>query len=82
MTDDPAHSTPRWVKLFGIIALVLILLVVVSMFIVGGNHGPRSHAPGMLTGFVLLVFRHGPKHPAPQGDTVAGVAVPSEGDHW
>jgi hypothetical protein len=33
---------PRWVKVFGIIALVLVVLVVV-MLLVGGNHGPGRH---------------------------------------
>jgi hypothetical protein len=32
----PYPGTPRWVKVFGIIALVLVLLVVMMMFIVGG----------------------------------------------
>jgi hypothetical protein len=38
-----ATGTPRWVKVFGVIALVLILLVVV-MLVIGGNHGPGRHA--------------------------------------
>jgi len=33
------------VKLFGVIALVLVLLVVV-MLLFGGNHGPGRHAGG------------------------------------
>ena len=37
-------STPRWVKVFGIIALVLVLLMVV-MLLIGGGHGPGRHAP-------------------------------------
>jgi len=36
-------STPRWVKVLGIIALVLILLVVVMLLIGGGSHGPGRH---------------------------------------
>ena len=35
-------STPRWVKVSGIIALVLVLLFVVIMLTVGG-HGPGRH---------------------------------------
>jgi len=42
-TSPPA--TPRWVKVFGIIALVLILLVVIAMLVGGGNHGPGRHMP-------------------------------------
>jgi hypothetical protein len=37
-------GTPRWVKAFGIISLVLVLLVVLMMiFGVGGEHGPGRH---------------------------------------
>ncbi len=36
---------PRWVKVFGIIALTLVLLVVVMMLIGGGEHGPSRHIP-------------------------------------
>ena len=39
-------STPRWVKVFGIIAIVLVLLFVVIQFTgVGGGHGPGRHTP-------------------------------------
>lgn len=39
-----SHSTPtpRWVKVSGIIAIVLVMLVVIVMFI-GGDHGPGRH---------------------------------------
>ena len=46
MADPPPYSTPRWVKVFGIIVLVLVLLVVIVMFTgVGGDHGPGRHIP-------------------------------------
>ena len=35
-----APSTPRWVKVFGIIALVLVLLVVIMLI---SGHGPGHH---------------------------------------
>ena len=45
MADPPRYpDTPRWVKVFGIIALVLVLLIVAMMFI-GGEHGPGRHTP-------------------------------------
>lgn len=44
-TDSKPHTTPRWVKVFGIIGLVVVLLFVV-LFIVGGHHGPGRHMPG------------------------------------
>jgi hypothetical protein len=37
---------PRWVKVFGIIALVAALLFVVVMLISGGEHGPWRHTSG------------------------------------
>lgn len=39
-------STPRWVKVFGIIVIVLVLLVVGLMIFGGGEHGPSRHTPG------------------------------------
>jgi hypothetical protein len=41
----PTTSTPRWVKVFGVIVIVLVLLVVIMMFIGGGSHGPGRHTP-------------------------------------
>ena len=45
--DTLTAGTPRWVKVFGIIGVVLIVLVVV-MLVTGrsGGHGPGRHAPG------------------------------------
>ena len=46
MADPPPYRTPRWVKLFGIIALALVLLVgIVLLTGVGGDHGPGRHLP-------------------------------------
>lgn len=39
-------GTPRWVKVFGLIALVVIVLFVVVMLVGGGEHGPGRHSPG------------------------------------
>jgi hypothetical protein len=36
---------PRWVKVSGIVTLVLVLLVVIVMLVTGGNHGPSRHMP-------------------------------------
>ena len=38
------YRTPRWVKIFGIIALALVLLIGV-MLLSGGEHGPGRHMP-------------------------------------
>ena len=39
----PYPGTPRWVKVFGIIVIVVILLVAAVMFVNGGEHGPGRH---------------------------------------
>jgi hypothetical protein len=36
---------PTWLKVGGIVTLILILLVVAIMFIAGGTHGPSRHVP-------------------------------------
>ncbi len=39
-------GTPRWVKVSGIVALVLVVLfVVLQLMGVGGRHGPGRHTP-------------------------------------
>lgn len=39
-------GTPRWVKVFGIIVIILALLVGIIMFTgIGGQHGPGRHMP-------------------------------------
>jgi hypothetical protein len=44
LQHESPPSTPRWVKVFGIVALILVLLVVIVMFTgVGGEHGPGRH---------------------------------------
>jgi hypothetical protein len=39
---DPTGGTPRWVKVFGLIALVLVVLFVVLLLT--GGHGPSRHS--------------------------------------
>jgi hypothetical protein len=34
-------STPRWVKVFGVVVVILILLVIVMLL--AGGHGPGAH---------------------------------------
>jgi hypothetical protein len=38
-------GTLRWVKVSGIVALILIVLVLVVMVLGGGEHGPMRHIP-------------------------------------
>jgi ABC-type transporter Mla subunit MlaD len=36
-------TTPRWVKVFAVVALVAVLLLVVLLVVGGGEHGPTRH---------------------------------------
>ncbi len=48
MSNRPPYpGTPRWVKVFGIIVIVVVLLVFAGMFIGGGEHGPGRHTPSV-----------------------------------
>lgn len=42
---EQAAGTPRWVKVFGIVAVVVAVLVVVLVVAGRGGHGPGRHAP-------------------------------------
>ncbi len=41
--NESSTGTPRWVKVFGIIAIVVVLLFVVMLVAGGGRHGPGRH---------------------------------------
>jgi hypothetical protein len=46
MTDrGSTPGTPRWVKVFGIVALLVVLLFVI-LLLTGGPHGPGRHTAG------------------------------------
>lgn len=45
-TPDNKNDTPRWVKISGAVAGVLILLVAIMIISgIGGPHGPGRHIP-------------------------------------
>jgi hypothetical protein len=44
LIKDNSRATPRWVKVFGIIAIVLVLLFVI-LLLTGRGHGPGRHLP-------------------------------------
>ena len=47
MHQDPKnHSTPRWVKVFGIIAIVVVLLFVI-LHLTGNSPGGHMSSHGM-----------------------------------
>ncbi|GAA1415258.1 hypothetical protein GCM10009601_04610 [Streptomyces thermospinosisporus] len=43
--SGPSGGVPRWVKVSGLVTLVVALLVVV-MLLIPGNHGPGRHLGG------------------------------------
>jgi hypothetical protein len=47
-TTNRPPGTPRWVKVFAIVALVAVLLLVV-LLLVNGGHGPSRHTDGLGT---------------------------------
>ena len=50
---ETGTGTPRWVKVFGVIAVIIVLLFVIMLLTGGGGHGPGRHtgsAPGHQTG--------------------------------
>jgi hypothetical protein len=42
ITDADEVATPRWVKVFGVVALVVLVLFVMLLLL--GGHGPSRHA--------------------------------------
>ncbi len=44
-SSESTTGTPQWVKMFGIVALILVLLIIIMMLVSGGEHGPGRHRP-------------------------------------
>ena len=62
MADAPPYpGMPRWVKVSGIIAVVVVLLVIIIMFT--GEHGPGRHTPFGGPGAHTPPMEHGTQHP-------------------
>jgi uncharacterized cupredoxin-like copper-binding protein len=68
-----APGTPRWVQVFGIIAIVIIILLVVAQLLLGVQHGPGMHGPSG--------DADGATSTANGGVTGAGVGEPADADH-
>ena len=56
--DDSAARMPRWVKIVGVIAILLVVVLVIALL---GGHGPGRHMGG-----------HGASAPAAAVDGAAG----------
>jgi hypothetical protein len=41
----PPTGTPRWVKVFGAIAVIVLALFFLVLLVRGGEHGPSRHSP-------------------------------------
>ena len=44
-TDFSPAGTPRWVKVFGVVAAAVVVVVIV-LLLFGGGHGPGRHGGG------------------------------------
>lgn len=49
--DGSPPGMPRWVKVVGLV-MVVVALVLVAVFLLGGEHGPARHASAGDTGGV------------------------------
>ena len=45
-TYEERAGIPRWLKVVGLLALVVVLLALVIMLTSGGGHGPQRHGVG------------------------------------
>lgn len=45
VADRSSTGPPRWVKMAGIVAIALVLLLGYMLLFGGGQHGPSQHAP-------------------------------------
>jgi hypothetical protein len=53
-------NTPRWVKVFGITVIVLVLLfVILKVLGIGGEHGPSRHLSLNDLGYYVSVVEQG-----------------------
>ena len=66
-------GTPRWVKVLGIVGLVLVLLIAGLMLFGGGQHGPGRHTQSGDTG------GQAPSRQAPSGGDLEGHTRPPGG---
>ncbi len=68
MAEPPPYpGRPLWVKVFGIIVIVVVLLGVARMFIGGGEHGPGRHTPSGDAGGQVLPSSVMEDHAPPEG---------------
>lgn len=42
-SEGESTGTPRWVKVFGIIAIIVAVLFIILLVAGGGHHGPSRH---------------------------------------
>ena len=59
-------GTPRWVKVFAIVAVVVVLLLVIHSLLTGG-HGPSRHTGGLGAQAPLASVTMEAGHPLPEG---------------
>ena len=72
------YRTPRWVKMFGIILAVVVLLFVISL-LAGVRHGPGLHTPSGNAGGHTPPFSVIADY-TPSGGDLASHASPEDGE--
>lgn len=72
-TDGARPGMPAWVKVSGVVAGILVLVLVAAMFLAGGEHGPGRHAPGPRPS--------GQIEPVAPGDEVRAGPAPAHSGH-
>lgn len=87
MSDLPAYKTPRWVKIFGISALVLVVLLVVALLVATalglhtpggpGGHGPGRDIPTPTPSSSLIE-----DDPDSGGDFAGWTSLTNDSEHW
>jgi hypothetical protein len=80
-TEDRPPSTPSWVKVSGIITIVLVLLVVIMMLFGGDKHGPGRHIPKGDPAEQIEQEAPGSHAPSEGEQTQSGDYTPTGGGH-
>jgi len=63
-TADRPPGTPRWVKVFGLIAIVVVLLIAIMLLT---GHGPGRHTPSGDAGGQVRAFSAMEEHASLEG---------------
>ncbi|EGD42865.1 hypothetical protein ACFVJS_10480 [Nocardioides sp. NPDC057772] len=57
--DDVPPGMPSWVKYLLVVLLAVVLIALLAMFALGGDHGPGRHIGGMRSAPIGEEIDHG-----------------------